>query len=190
MRRRAGRQHARPSGQVATLGDQLVVGPRKHSIGLPQSLPVRIVLQRVTRASVTVEKEIVGAIDQGFLILLGIEPTDTEDDINRAVEKVATLRLFADAGGLMNRSLGDIGGSVLVVSQFTLLADVRKGRRPSFTGAAAPERAGPMVELFVDGLRQEGIHTETGVFGVPMEVELVNDGPVTLVLDVREGRVR
>ena len=123
------------------------------------------------------------------MILVGIGPTDTADDIARAVDKVANLRIFADDNGLMNRSLIDAGGSALVVSQFTLLGDTRKGRRPSFVGAAAPDMAEPLVDLFVETLRASGIRTETGVFGAAMEVELVNDGPVTIVLEVTEGRV-
>ena len=130
-----------------------------------------------------------GSIDQGLLILVGVEPTDTKDDVDRAVEKVSTLRVFSDAEGHMNLSLVDVGGSALVVSQFTLLGDVRKGRRPSFNGAAPPEQAAPIVEGFVDAMRRTGIHTETGVFGASMAVELVNDGPVTILLEVNEQRV-
>jgi D-tyrosyl-tRNA(Tyr) deacylase len=150
---------------------------------------VRIVLQRVTRASVSADGEIVGSIEGGLLILIGIEPADTVEDALRAADKVANLRVFGDTEGQMNRSLRDVVGSALVVSQFTLLGDVGKGRRPSFTGAAPPEKAEPLVGRFVDALRQTGIITETGVFGARMEVELVNDGPVTLVVEVRNGRV-
>jgi D-tyrosyl-tRNA(Tyr) deacylase len=150
---------------------------------------VRIVLQRVTRSAVIVDGTVVGSIDEGLLILVGIEPSDSGEDIAAAVDKVSNLRVFADSGGHMNRSLLDVGGSALVVSQFTLLGDVRKGRRPSFTGAASPEMAEPMVEHFAEALRQTGIDTETGVFAATMEVELVNDGPVTLVPEVRDGRV-
>ena len=120
---------------------------------------------------------------------MGIEPSDTDDDILRAAEKVANLRVFPDEAGQMNRSLLETGGSALVVSQFTLLGDVRKGRRPSFVGAAPPEQAEPMVERFVEELRGTGIHVETGVFGASMEVELVNSGPVTILLEITEGRV-
>ncbi|MGH8871916.1 MAG: D-aminoacyl-tRNA deacylase [Acidimicrobiia bacterium] len=151
---------------------------------------MRIVLQRVTGSSVRVDGSVVGSIEEGLVILIGIEPGDTRRDIDRAVEKVANMRVFADTDGHLNRSLLEVGGSALVVSQFTLLADVRKGRRPSFIGAAPPEMARPMVDGFVDALRQAGVHTETGVFGAPMELELVNAGPVTIVLEVRDGQVR
>jgi D-tyrosyl-tRNA(Tyr) deacylase len=150
---------------------------------------VRIVVQRVSGASVDVAGADVGSIDDGFLLLLGIEPSDTEQDIVRAVEKVANLRVFPDEQGQMNRSLVETGGSALVVSQFTLLADIRKGRRPSFVGAAPPELAEPMVDRFVEVLRNTGTHVETGVFGASMDVELVNSGPVTVVLEIRDGRV-
>ena len=146
-------------------------------------------MQRVSRASVDVDGVAVGSIDAGFLLLVGIEPSDTDDDILRAAEKVANLRVFPDEAGQMNRSLLETGGSALVVSQFTLLGDVRKGRRPSFVGAAPPEQAEPMVERFVEELRGTGIHVETGVFGASMEVELVNSGPVTILLEITEGRV-
>lgn len=150
---------------------------------------MRIVVQRVSGASVDVAGADVGSIDYGLLLLLGIEPSDTEQDIVRAVEKVANLRVFPDEQGQMNRSLVETGGSALVVSQFTLLADIRKGRRPSFVGAAPPELAEPMVDRFVEVLRNTGTHVETGVFGASMDVELVNSGPVTLVLEIRDGRV-
>ncbi len=146
-------------------------------------------MQRVSRASVDVDGVAVGSIDAGFLLLVGIEPSDTDDDILRAAEKVANLRVFPDEAGQMNRSLLETGASALVVSQFTLLGDVRKGRRPSFVGAAPPEQAEPMVERFVEELRGTGIHVETGVFGASMNVELVNSGPVTILLEITEGRV-
>lgn len=171
------------------LGDQPISWPRHHSIGLAQSAPVRIVVQRVSRASVKVDGAVVGSIGAGFLLLVGIEPPDSEEDIERAVEKVANLRVFADDAGQMNRSLLETSGSALVVSQFTLVGDVRKGRRPSFAGAAPPDQAQPMLDHFVEALRSLGIHTESGVFGASMEVELVNSGPVTLFLEVSEGRV-
>jgi D-tyrosyl-tRNA(Tyr) deacylase len=150
---------------------------------------VRIVIQRVSRASVIVEGAVTGSIDHGLLILVGIEPTDSNDDIDRAVEKVVHLRIFPDGDGLMNRSLLDTGGSALVVSQFTLLGDVGKGRRPSFTGAAPPEFAEPKVDRFVRGLGESGVRAETGVFGALMDVDLVNHGPVTILMDIKEGRV-
>jgi D-tyrosyl-tRNA(Tyr) deacylase len=150
---------------------------------------VRIVLQRVARAAVSADGAVVASIGEGLLLLVGIEPTDGEEDIDAAVDKVANLRVFADADGRMNRSVLDAGGSALVVSQFTLLGDIRKGRRPSFTGAAPPEMAEPMVSRLVEALGRTGVDTRTGVFGARMEVDLVNDGPVTLVLEVRGGRV-
>jgi len=150
---------------------------------------VRIVVQRVTRASVEVDGLVVGSIDSGFLLLVGIEPSDTVDDIARGVDKVGHLRVFPDDAGQMNRSLLETDGSALVVSQFTLLGDLRKGRRPSFVGAAPPQQAETMVDRFVDGLRGSGIHVETGVFGASMNVELVNSGPVTILLEIRDGRV-
>jgi D-aminoacyl-tRNA deacylase len=150
---------------------------------------VRIVVQRVTRASVEVGGAVVGSIDSGFLLLVGIEPADVEDDIARAVEKVGHLRVFPDEAGQMNRSLLETDGSALVVSQFTLLGDLRKGRRPSFVGAAPPQQAETMVDRFVEGLRRSGVHVETGVFGASMNVELVNSGPVTILLEIRDGRV-
>jgi D-tyrosyl-tRNA(Tyr) deacylase len=123
-------------------------------------------------------------------VLVGIEPSDTAQDIERAVEKVVHTRIFPDDEGRMNLSLLETGGSALVVSQFTLLGDIRKGRRPSYVGAALPEVAEPLIERMVDRLRRAGIPTETGAFGAAMEVELVNAGPVTLVMSVNEGRVR
>lgn len=146
-------------------------------------------MQRVTRASVEIDGVVVGSIDSGFLLLVGIEPSDTEDDIARAVDKVGHLRVFPDEAGQMNRSLLETDGSALVVSQFTLLGDLRKGRRPSFVGAAPPQEAETMVDRFVEGLRGSGVHVETGVFGASMNVELVNSGPVTILLEIKDGRV-
>jgi D-tyrosyl-tRNA(Tyr) deacylase len=151
---------------------------------------VRIVLQRVAHASVTVDGSVVGSIGQGLLLLVGIEPTDTGEDLERATEKVINMRVFPDEEGRMNRSLLESGGAALVVSQFTLLGDIQKGRRPSYVGAAPPEVAEPMIEELVGRLREAGIHTETGVFGAAMEVGLVNSGPVTLVMSINQGRVR
>lgn len=156
---------------------------------MPQSLPVRIVAQRVSRSSVRVDGEVVGSIETGLLLLVGIAPTDTSTEVARAVEKIVNIRVFPDAADHMNRSLHEVDGSALVVSQFTLLADMRKGRRPSFAGSAPPEIAAPLVDELATGLREAGIPTETGVFGAAMEVELVNEGPVTLVLEIRDGRV-
>lgn len=150
---------------------------------------MRVVLQRVARASVAVEKERVASIGPGLLLLVGVAGGDEQRDVAGVVEKVSGLRVFPDDAGKMNRSIVEAGGQILVVSQFTLLADVRKGRRPSFTGAAPPELAQPLVAAVVEGFRSTGIPTVEGVFGATMEVELVNDGPVTLVFDVREGKV-
>lgn len=150
---------------------------------------MRIVLQRVSRASVRVDGKTTGSVESGLLILIGIGAADVAEDVDHAVEKVANLRIFPDEQSLMNRSLRETGGSALVVSQFTLLADVHKGRRPSFIAAAAPEVAEPLVDRFVAMLKEAGIRTETGIFGAAMEVELVNDGPVTILLEVSEGRV-
>jgi D-tyrosyl-tRNA(Tyr) deacylase len=150
---------------------------------------VRLVLQRVTGAAVTVDGEVVGEIGTGMLLLAGLEASDQERDLAAAVEKVIALRVFPDETAAMNRSVSDVGGSVLVVSQFTLLADVRKGRRPSLGRAAPPEVAAPMFSRLLELFADSGVPTQSGVFGARMEVSLVNDGPVTLVLDVREGRV-
>ncbi|HXH88912.1 MAG TPA: D-aminoacyl-tRNA deacylase [Gaiellaceae bacterium] len=143
---------------------------------------MRVVLQRVSRASVRVEGVVRGAVDAGLVVLIGIEAGDDAAGVDRLAAKVARLRIFATDGGRLDRSLLDTGGAALVVSQFTLLADTRKGNRPSFTAAAPPEQAEPLVERFCTALRGLGIPVETGVFGASMEVELVNDGPVTIVL--------
>ncbi len=144
---------------------------------------MRLVLQRVSRASVAVDGAVVGAIGQGLLILVGVADRDSKAQAEALARKVAGLRIFSDAEGRFNESLLDVGGSALVVSQFTLHADVRKGRRPSFTGAARPEVAEPLCEHFAEALRGEGLSVETGVFGAMMAVELVNDGPFTVVID-------
>jgi D-aminoacyl-tRNA deacylase len=144
---------------------------------------MRVVLQRVARASVTVEGERVAAVGPGFLLLVGIGADDGEGEGERVAEKVAGLRVFADADGKMNLALGDVGGEVLVVSQFTLYGDLRKGRRPSWTGAAEPGIAAERVEAFARALESRGLRVARGVFGAHMEVDLLNDGPVTLVLD-------
>ena len=146
--------------------------------------PVRAVVQRVTRAAVRVDGETVGACGAGLLVLVGARHEDTSETAERLAAKVARLRIFPDEDGRFDRSLLDTGGEALVVSQFTLLAATRKGNRPSFTDAAAPERAEPLVERFAEALRAHDVHVETGRFGARMEVELVNDGPVTIVLDV------
>ncbi len=145
---------------------------------------MRAVVQRVSRASVAVDGEVVGSCGRGLLVLVGVGHDDTDATARRLAEKLARLRVFENDEGRFDRSLLDVGGEALVVSQFTLLADTRKGTRPSFTGAAAPERAEPLVEVVADALRGEGVAVETGLFGARMAVELVNDGPVTIVLDV------
>ena len=144
---------------------------------------MRVVLQRVSRAAVRVEGAICGAIEAGFLLLVGIAPGDGEPEVAWMAEKIAGLRLFADAEGKMNRSLLEVGGRVLAVSQFTLLGDANKGRRPSFVGAAPGPIAEPIFDRFVLRLSALIGPVETGKFGAAMEVELVNDGPVTLVLE-------
>jgi D-aminoacyl-tRNA deacylase len=144
---------------------------------------MRALLQRVSSASVTVDERIVGQIELGLLILLGIGQNDSTLEIKNLVHKIVHLRIFGDDEGKMNRSLLDVGGKALVVSQFTLYADMRKGRRPSFTNAAPPTLAEPLVERFKDAIASYGIHVEGGVFGADMKVNLLNDGPVTLWLD-------
>jgi D-aminoacyl-tRNA deacylase len=144
---------------------------------------MRAVLQRVTRAQVTVAGEVVGRIERGFLVLLGVAQDDTESDAQYLADKTVQLRVFDDAAGKMNLALADIGGAVLVVSQFTLLADCRKGRRPSFIAAAPPDLAERLYETFVAAIGAQGIPVATGRFRAMMEVELVNDGPVTLVVE-------
>ncbi len=145
-----------------------------------------VVLQRVKNASVKVDDETIGEIKNGFLILLGIEDGDGDSEIDFLVRKTAEIRIFNDENGKMNRSLLEVDGSALVVSQFTLCADWLKGRRPSFLRAAKPEISEPMVTQFVKRLQMRGIHTETGKFGEMMDVALVNDGPVTIVMDSKE----
>lgn len=144
---------------------------------------MRALLQRVSRASVVVDGQVVGAIGHGFLILLGIGQGDSEAQVQILAEKIVHLRVFEDDESKMNRSLLDSGGEALVVSQFTLYADVRKGRRPSFTNAAPPSLAEPLVERFKAALVAYDLKVEGGVFGAHMEVELLNDGPVTIWLD-------
>jgi D-tyrosyl-tRNA(Tyr) deacylase len=147
---------------------------------------VRALLQRVARASVHVDDSPVANIGRGFLVLAGVGHDDGPSEAERLAEKIATLRVFADDQGKMNLALDDVGGEVLVVSQFTLYADVRKGRRPSYTDAAAPEPAAALVEALAAGLERRGVAVGRGVFGADMQVELVNDGPVTLLLDTAD----
>ena len=147
---------------------------------------MRLVIQRVSRARVTVQNESVAAIGEGLLVLIGIAQGDSDDIAFRMATKVAEMRIFADAGGQFDRSLLDIEGEALVVSQFTLLAQTRKGRRPNFIDAASPEQAERLVSVFASALSERGVPVQTGRFGAMMEVELVNSGPVTLVLDSSE----
>lgn len=144
---------------------------------------MRAVVQRVRRASVTVDERVVGAIGPGLLVLLGVGHGDTDDDAAYVAGKIRDLRLFTDAAGRMNLALAEVAGAVLVVSQFTLLGDCRRGRRPSFTAAASPAEARARYEAVVERLRREGLPVETGEFGAMMDVALVNDGPVTVLLD-------
>lgn len=144
---------------------------------------MKAVIQRVSQASVTVEGQVSGEIEQGLLILLGIAPEDTPMAAEQLAEKIVHLRIFEDSNEKMNLSLLDIGGEALVVSQFTLYADTSRGRRPSFIGAAGPDQAEPLVGEFVKLLSQRGVSTQTGVFGAHMSVALVNDGPVTILLE-------
>lgn len=150
---------------------------------------MRAVVQRVARAAVVVDGVTVGAIDRGLLVLVGVTATDTPRDAVVLAGKLAGLRVFADAERRMNLSVLDTGGSVLVVSQFTLYGSLRRGRRPSFTDAARPEVAEPLVEALADELTGLGVDVATGRFGAMMQVDLVNDGPVTLVIDVVDGAV-
>ena len=148
---------------------------------------MKAVLQRVARASVTVDGTVSGRIDEGLLVLLCAERDDTDADAAFFARKVASMRIFADADGKMNRSVKDIGGGVLVVSQFTLAADWRKGNRPGFSRAAAPDEGNRLYEYFCDCVTDEGLPVERGVFGAHMAVELLNDGPVTIVMDSKDG---
>jgi D-aminoacyl-tRNA deacylase len=147
---------------------------------------VRAVVQRVASASVKVEDEIVGQIERGFLVLLGVGTDDADADAITLAEKIAGLRVFEDDDGKMNLALSDVCGRMLVVSQFTLFGDCRRGRRPSFIEAARPEQAEQLYESFVAEVQGQGIHVETGRFQTHMDVSLVNDGPVTLLLDSRK----
>lgn len=151
---------------------------------------MRAVVQRVGRACVRVEGDTVAEIGHGLLVLIGAAEADTVEDAVALAEKVVSMRVFPDQERRMNRSVIDAGGEVLLVSQFTLLGDVRRGRRPSFAAAAAPELAEPLVDAAAAAVRAAGVTCATGIFGAMMDVELVNEGPVTLVLDVADGRVQ
>jgi D-tyrosyl-tRNA(Tyr) deacylase len=144
---------------------------------------MRALLQRVSRASVAVDGRVVGRIGRGYVVLLGVTHADGRAEAEWVAAKITGLRVFEDDAGKMNLSLSDVGGELLVISQFTLYGDARKGRRPSFTDAAAPQQAEPLVDLFVEFLREAGFTVATGVFGVHMDVEIYNDGPVTLLIE-------
>jgi D-aminoacyl-tRNA deacylase len=144
---------------------------------------MRAVVQRVSRAKVTVADEVAGEIGRGLLVLLGVGEKDAQADADYCAQKICGLRIFEDADGKMNRSVGDVGGSILAVSQFTLYGDVRRGKRPSFDSAAKPDQARKLYEYFVERVRAAGLRCETGRFQEMMQVELVNDGPVTILID-------
>ena len=147
---------------------------------------MRLVVQRVARASVTVDGEVTGKIGKGYMVLVGAEVGDTEADARLCADKLAGLRVFVDDEDKMNRSVLDVGGEILLVSQFTLLGDARHGRRPSFIAAARPEVAEPLLVTMKAMLEEKGLHVETGRFRAHMDVELVNDGPVTILIDSRK----
>ena len=144
---------------------------------------MRAVIQRVSQAKVVVDDNTVGQIGKGFMILLGVHEQDTQTDADYLVGKISKLRVFEDDQQKMNRSIIDVGGEILSISQFTLFADTKKGNRPSFVQAAKPDTAIPLYEAFNEGLRQVGIPVETGIFGADMKCHLVNDGPVTIIID-------
>lgn len=144
---------------------------------------MKLVIQRVKRASVEVNKEIIGKIKQGFLVLIGVGPNDTQDEADYLAKKLIKLRVFEDDNGKMNLSIKDINGELLVVSQFTLYADCSAGNRPSFVNAAKPEKANELYEYFIEKCKEENINVEHGEFGADMKVELLNDGPVTIILE-------
>ena len=144
---------------------------------------MRCVVQRVKNSSVTVNNETVGAIGPGLMVLIGVSTDDTDTDLKYMTDKVPNLRIFDDENGVMNRSVLDVGGSILAVSQFTLYGDARGGRRPSYIRAARPEEANQMYQRLVAAWREKGIHVETGIFRADMQVSLINDGPVTILLD-------
>lgn len=146
---------------------------------------MRAVIQRVKESSVAIDGQVVGRSAQGLMVLIGVEVGDTDKDLNYIADKVPNLRIFEDEAGKLNRSLLDMGGQILAISQFTLLGDARGGRRPSFTAAARPDTAVPLYEALVEKWRSLGIHVETGEFGADMQVSLINDGPVTILLDSR-----
>lgn len=144
---------------------------------------MRAIVQRVKSSSVKVDNEVIGKIDKGLMVLLGVHVDDTEKDLDYIYRKVKGLRIFEDENDQMNLGLEDVGGELLVISQFTLYGDARKGRRPSFIDAARPDKAIPLYEKFIEKAKADGIKCETGEFGADMEVEIINDGPVTILLD-------
>lgn len=144
---------------------------------------MKVIIQRCSSAKVTVDEEIIGQIDQGLMLLVGVTHEDEEKDADYLAEKIAGLRIFEDESGKMNHSVLDVQGAILSVSQFTLYADTRKGKRPNFMAAAKPDLAEPLYEYFNEQLRKKGLHVETGKFGAMMDVSLTNDGPVTLILE-------
>ena len=144
---------------------------------------MKVVLQRTKQASVTVNQEVTGSISHGYMLLVGITHEDTMKDVDYCARKIAEIRLFEDEEGKMNRSIHEVDGQILSVSQFTLYADTKKGRRPSFVNAARPDIAKPLWDAFNDALRANGLHVETGIFGANMDVALVNDGPVTIIIE-------
>lgn len=171
------------SESVSTVASVATCPERLHSASM------RAVVQRVSGASVTVDGETVGRIGPGLVVLVGVGAADSSDDVVALSAKMAALRIFRDTDGKMNRSVVDVAGEVLVVSQFTLLADVRKGRRPSYAGAAAPELAERLVNELKERLDSLGIPVSTGTFGARMQVALINDGPVTIVIDTDQGKI-
>ena len=144
---------------------------------------MKFIIQRVSEASVTVEGQVIGQIGKGYLVLIGVGENDTKELADRYIKKMLGLRIFEDENGKTNLSLKDVGGSLLVVSQFTLYADCSHGNRPGFTNAAKPDHANALYEYFVDKCREQAVHVETGSFGADMKVELVNDGPFTIILE-------
>ncbi|NQH96437.1 D-tyrosyl-tRNA(Tyr) deacylase [Streptococcus suis] len=147
---------------------------------------MKVIIQRVTQASVTIEGAVHGQIDQGLLLLVGVGPDDSQDDLDYAVRKIVNMRIFSDEAGKMNKSVQDVAGKILSISQFTLFADTKKGNRPAFTGAAAPDMAKQFYEDFNQAL-SSFVPVEVGIFGADMKVNLTNDGPVTIVLDTKNG---
>ena len=147
---------------------------------------MKVVVQRVKESSVTIDGKVHGSIQKGFMVLVGFCASDTQEIVEKMVDKMIGLRVFEDDNGKMNLSLQDVNGSILSISQFTLYADCKKGRRPSFIHAAKPDEAIPLYDYFNETIQAQGIHLETGVFGADMKVSLINDGPVTIVLDSQE----